>query len=65
MFQRIEADAPKPPCGVVAKKMGDEAVRSFMKGDGDDHWDGPDRCLINDVCAHDFDPWITAEDIAA
>jgi hypothetical protein len=35
--------------------MGDEAVRGFMKGDGDDHWDGPDRCQVNRVSAHDLD----------
>src|SRR6516225_7337331 len=51
----IKADAPKPPGRVVAKKIGDEAMRSFMKGNGDNHWDGPDRCQINGVSAHHFD----------
>jgi hypothetical protein len=36
VFERVEADAPKPPCCVVAEKMSDEAVRGFMKGDGDE-----------------------------
>ena len=49
VLQRIEADASKPPCGVVAKKMRDEAMRRFMKGDSEDHRDGPDRCQIDGV----------------
>jgi hypothetical protein len=44
----------EPPCGVVAKKMGDEAMRSFMKRDSDNHWDGPDCRQIDGVIAHDF-----------
>src|SRR5262245_37594197 len=30
-------------------------MRSFMKGNGDNHWDGPDRCQINGIIAHDFE----------
>jgi hypothetical protein len=52
VFQRIETDASKPPGGVVAKKVGDEAMRGFVKGDGDNHWDNPDRRQISDVSAH-------------
>lgn len=39
MFGWIEANATKPPCRVIAKEVGDEAVRSFMKSNGDDHGD--------------------------
>ena len=55
MLQGIEADAPKPPCSIIAKNVGHEPVRGFMKGNGDDYWDDPDRCEINGVCAHDLD----------
>ena len=56
MLERIEADAPKPPCGVVAEKMRDEAMRGFMKGDGDDYRDDPDRHQINRISGHCFNP---------
>src|SRR5271156_5742113 len=36
--------------------MGDIAVRGFVKGDGDDHRDRPDRYEIDCVTAHGFDP---------
>jgi hypothetical protein len=52
---RGRAQASPSACGVVAKKIGDEAVRGLMKGNGDNHWDGPDRCQINGVSAHDLD----------
>jgi MOSC domain-containing protein YiiM len=42
VLQGIETDAPKSPCRFIAKKMGDEAMRRFMKGDGDNYWDHPD-----------------------
>jgi hypothetical protein len=42
VLQGIEADASKSPCRFIAQKMGDEAMRRFMKGDGDNYWDHPD-----------------------
>jgi hypothetical protein len=39
----IEADTAKPPCRVIAKKVGDKAVRGFMKSNGDNHRDRPSR----------------------
>jgi hypothetical protein len=60
VFQRIEADAPKPPCRVVAEKMRDEAVRGFMKGDGDNHRNDPDRRQINHTGSHCSIPPATA-----
>jgi len=59
VLQGIEADAPKPPCSIIAKKVGHEAVRGFMKSNGDDYWDCPDCYQINDVSAHDFDSKVT------
>ena len=56
MLERIEADAPKPPCCVVAETMSDEAVRGFMKGDGDDYRDDPDRHQINHIRGHCSNP---------
>ena len=54
MLERIEGDAPKPPRRVVTEKVGDEAVRCLVKGNGDDHGDGPDRHQINGLSAHDI-----------
>jgi hypothetical protein len=42
VLQGIEADASKSPCRFIAQKMGDEVMRRFMKGDGDNYWDHPD-----------------------
>jgi len=43
VVDRIEADTSEPPCGVIAKKVRDKSMRRFMKRDGDDHRDDPDR----------------------
>ena len=54
MLCGIETDASKPICGVVAEEACDEAVGSFMKGNGDDHWDRQDCHQIDCVSAHEF-----------
>jgi hypothetical protein len=36
VLYRIETHTPKAPCSVVAEEMGDEAMCSFMKSDGDE-----------------------------
>jgi len=52
MLCRIKADTSEPPCGVVAKKMRDEAMRSLMEGYGGDHRYSPDRRQMYCVTAH-------------
>ena len=52
MFCWIKADTSEPPCGVVAKKMSDEAMRSLMERYGDDHRQGPDGRQIYCVTTH-------------
>ena len=54
MFYRTETHTPKAPCSVVAEEMGDEAMCSFMKSDGDDYWDRPGRHKIYGVAVHDL-----------
>src|SRR5262249_10987765 len=49
VLQGIEADAPKSPCRFIAKKMGDEAMRRFMKGDGDNYWDHPNGRQVEHI----------------
>jgi len=55
MLCRIKADASEPPCSIVAKKVRDETMRSFVKRYGDDHGYGPDGRQIYCVTAHSFD----------
>src|SRR5262249_27739300 len=42
VLQGIDGDASKSPCRFIAQEMGDETMRCFMKGDGDNYWDHPD-----------------------
>src|SRR5215468_2477385 len=49
VLQGIEADASKSPCRFIAKKMGDEAMRRFMKGDGDSYWDHPNGRQVEHI----------------
>jgi hypothetical protein len=49
VLQGIEADASKSPCRVIAKETGDEAMRRFMKGDGDNYWDHPNGRQVEQV----------------
>ena len=41
MLQRVEADAPKLPGGVVTEPVCDKAVRGLMEGDGDQEGEHP------------------------
>ena len=55
VLRGIKAYTPEPPCGVIAKKAGDEAMRCLMKRYGDDHGYRPDRRKIYYVTAHSLD----------
>lgn len=46
VFQRVEADPPKLPGGVVAEVVGDEAVGGLVEGNGNDEREHPDRDVI-------------------
>ena len=49
MLQGIEADTSKSPCRFIAQKIGDEAMRRFMKGDGDNYWDHPNGRQVEHI----------------
>ena len=53
-FTGLKLTRPSAPCSVVAEQMGDEAMCSFMKSDGDDYWDRPVVSNIYGVAAHDL-----------
>jgi hypothetical protein len=49
VLQGVKADASKSPCRFIAKEAGDEAMRRFMKGDGDNYWDHPNGREVEHV----------------
>ena len=49
MLQGIEADTSKSPCRFIAQKIGDEAMRRFMKGDSDNYWDHPNGRQVEHI----------------
>jgi hypothetical protein len=52
VLERIESDATKPPSCIVAKKMRDKTVCRFVKGNGNDYRDDPNRRKRNYVAGH-------------
>ena len=61
VFERIKTNATEPPSRVVTKKMRRETVRCFVKRDGCNDRDDPDRRQINDISGHRLIPFRPVE----
>ena len=52
VLQRIEADPSELPRRVIPQKVRGETMRRFVKRDGDEDRNDPNRCQINCLGSH-------------